>query len=489
MRHRTILALIFVLALTATSSITWGVFEAMPHIEDEFANYFQAQVFASGQWWAPSPPQPNSFLIPFAVDLNGRRFSKYPPGFAAVLALGVLSGAHWLINPLIGALTLLMVYAIGRDVFDAETGLLAALLGLLSPMFLGLTSSLLQHSLCALCLLIFTWCYFKIYLASNAPCSISILGGAALGAAALTRPYTALAYAAPLALLAAWQVARTRRAALLRTYGLMGLVGALLALSLLLYTYALTGQFMIEMYSLVWPYDRIGFGPGHGVLPGGHTLGVAVLNAGIDLNDLATVLLGWPYLSWLPVLLGLTLPPRRDVSRIVFLPFVAIVVAHGAYWIQGSSLYGPRYYYEASPLLWLLASHGVCKLWHRVQATRFKTLGLVLMRVALAILVGVNVLGVMPARFEFWRGLYGVTRGPRDQITSLGIHNALVFVRIQHWGDYSELAWTNTLALDGDVVFALDEDPAANEAVMAAYPGRRVFYLIDNVLAEVQHEK
>lgn len=494
--------LIFILALAAALLVT-HVFEQMPHLEDEFANYFQAQVFASGQLSVPSPVRPDSFLIPFAIDLNGRRFSKYPPGFAAVLALGIKAKAGWLVNPLLGALLLLAVYGLGRDLYDAETGLLAAMLGLLSPMFLGLSAALLPHTLAALCLLIFAWaCLRAIRTARQTPVTSAApathawrslapaAGGLALGWAALTRPYTALVYALPFGLLAAWFVVRTRRRSLVSACALIGLVGGALAAMLPLYGRALTGQYTVDLYTLVWPYDRLGFGPGHGVLPGGHTLNVAAWNAYIDLWSLTTELLGWPYLSWLPVLLGLVLPPRRRLDGLLLAPFVCIVAAYGAYWIQGSGLYGPRYYYEALPLVWLLAARGLLKLWRGLPRPSNRRIRLRLaMQVALAALVAINALGVIPMRLALWRGLYGITRAPGRQIAQLDIHNALIFVRIRHWGDYSELAWTNNLSLDSDIVFALDEGPPANAIVLAAYPERRVFRLANNVLEEVKRDK
>jgi hypothetical protein len=154
-------------------------------------------------------------------------------------------------------------------------------------------------------------------------------------------------------------------------------------------------------------------------------------------------------------------------------------------------LFGPRYYYEAVPLMWLLAARGLLKLWRALsQPTAVRAYLLAGMRVGLAVLIGLGALGVMPARFEAWRGLYGITREPRRQIARLDTlqRNALIFVRIHHWGDYSELAWTNSLALDGDIVFALDEGPQANDAVRAAFPGRRVFYLDGHVLTELKTE-
>ncbi len=491
MQHRLILALILVLALAATLSITWGVFEAMPHIEDEFANYFQAQIFASGRLWVPSPAQPGSFLVPFAIDMNGRRFAKYPPGFTAALALGVMLNVPWLVNPLIGVLTLLVLYATGRQLFNAETGLLASLLGLLSPMFLGLSSTLLAHAFSACCLLLFTWFYIQIsgsrFHIPNSKFQIksilmnSTLGGIALGLAALTRPYTALVYVLPFVLLALWQLGRTRRWSLFGAFAALGLASGAMVIVLLLYGRALTGEYTVNLYPLLWPYDRIGFGPGHGVLPQGHSVDIALKNALVDLQDLSTQLLGWPYLSWLPALLGLALPPRRRVEWALVAPFIVIVAAYGAYWIQGSSLYGPRYYYEALPLLWLLAARGLLKLWRLAPKLARPALC-----VFLAVMVGWNVLAQMPAHFNRWRGLYGVDHSMQQRIAQLDIHNALIFVHIHHWGDYSELAWTNTLSLDGDIVFALDEGTKANNAVIASYPGRRVFLLDGNILAELR---
>lgn len=472
MRHSSVI--IFILALAATLSITWGVFEAMPHIEDEFANYFQAQVFASGQLWAASPPHPDSFFIPFVIDLNGRRFAKYPPGFAAALALGVRAGVHWLVNPLIGALTLVVLYAIGRNLFDAETGLLAAMLGMLSPMFLGLSSTLLAHPLTALCLLIFTWAYFTCLSPAARRLPPAIAGGLALGWAALTRPYTALAYALPFAVMTICQLGQTRHRSQFAAFALMGLTAVAIAALLPLYGHALTGRYTVDLYTLFWPYDRLGFGLGHGHAPEGHTLTKALNHAAVDLGDLLTKLLGWPYLSWLPVLLGLGLPPRRRDEWKLVLPFGAIGIAQLAYWVPGSGLYGPRYYYEAVPLLWLLAARGLSKLW---QALANRARLQKAMALALAGLIAINTFGVLPPLFQFWHGLYGITAAPRQQIARSNIHNALIFVRItQHWGDYNELAWTNTVSLDGDIVFASDEGTDANAAVMAAYPHRRVLY-------------
>src|SRR4051812_8822935 len=82
-------------------AVAWGVFEAMPHLEDEHANLFQARVFAAGRITADVPRHPNSFFTPFVINsAQGKRFGKYPPGYPLLLALGAALRQPWLVNAL-----------------------------------------------------------------------------------------------------------------------------------------------------------------------------------------------------------------------------------------------------------------------------------------------------------------------------------------------------------------------------------------------------
>ena len=57
------------------------VLEEIPHLEDEVAYLFQAQVFAAGKTHVDAPSLPNCFFAPFVLNYEGRRFGKYPPGW------------------------------------------------------------------------------------------------------------------------------------------------------------------------------------------------------------------------------------------------------------------------------------------------------------------------------------------------------------------------------------------------------------------------
>jgi 4-amino-4-deoxy-L-arabinose transferase-like glycosyltransferase len=473
MRQTTlILLLLCVFAFGAAAAVACGVFQAVPHLEDEHAHLFQAKVLATGKLYAPSPAQPGAFFVPFVIDWGGRRFSKYPPGYPLVLALGVLAHAPWLVNPLLGALALVATFALSREILDDQTALLAAILGATSPMFLGLSSALLSHALSLLLLTFFAWAFLRSTL--HAPPSMlhALLAGVALGGAALTRPMTAIAYAAPFGVWAIWRVARRKShlGPLVATALVAGAIAALLPL----YQWALTGDYSVNLYATWWGYDSPGFGPGHGPMPEGHSLASAFHNASLDLTSLLTDLHGWPGLSWVLLAPGLLMAPRDRRDAALLAPLVALAVAHGLYWVRGSAIYGPRYWYEAAPFLWLLSARGLVKLWNWARGR-----GMVhsWIKLGLAALIALNVTMTMPARFAFWRGLYFVTDEPWRAAQRANLHNALVIVRGKLWTDYGAVLWANSPSLDDDVVFARDQGKAVNAAVIAQYSGRRVFWM------------
>ncbi|MBN2085613.1 MAG: glycosyltransferase family 39 protein [Anaerolineales bacterium] len=148
-------------AFIVSATVAHHVFEGMPHLEDEHAYYFQAQVFARGEIAAPAPPSKDSFFIPFVIVRDGLWFGKYTPGFSLVLALGVLAGAPWLVNAFASALALLGVFLLGRDLFDADTGLLAAALGAVSPAFVILSGTMLPHPVTIAALVFFAWGFLR----------------------------------------------------------------------------------------------------------------------------------------------------------------------------------------------------------------------------------------------------------------------------------------------------------------------------------------
>jgi hypothetical protein len=92
------------------------VAQRFPLSADDFSYLYQAKLFAAGQLYAQDPlydyrnPWHRCIAVSCLQDDHGHRFSKYPPGWPAVLSLGVLAHAPWLVQPLVaGALTFLIL--------------------------------------------------------------------------------------------------------------------------------------------------------------------------------------------------------------------------------------------------------------------------------------------------------------------------------------------------------------------------------------------
>ncbi len=91
--------------------------DAMPHVPDSVAYLVQAKIFASMHVTADVPAVPASFSYfdpPMLIAEDGRWFSVFPFGHSLFLAVGEILGAVWLIPPLLGALSVLLIYRIGH---------------------------------------------------------------------------------------------------------------------------------------------------------------------------------------------------------------------------------------------------------------------------------------------------------------------------------------------------------------------------------------
>jgi len=317
--------------------VAWGVYGSMPHLEDEHANVFQAKVFASGNLAVRAPiVQPNSFYIPFILNQTGWLFGKYPPGYSLLLMPAAWIDQWWLINALAAIVVVLGVYLLGRDLFDANTGLLAAALGLLAPMFVLLSGALVSHLVTMAMLTIFTGSFIRARGARRSnhihPIGFAALAGITIGLAFITRPWTTFAIGLPFVVQALIDLVQRWRS-IWRTYTIMLIAFGAIAIILPLYNAALTGSPLANTYALWWSMDRIGFGQGIGVTPGGHSLYTAIVNFRLDFPLFGRMMSGWPdiigvSLVWLPLIAGLLLPPMTKRDWALMLPPIMLIGAH-----------------------------------------------------------------------------------------------------------------------------------------------------------------
>jgi hypothetical protein len=485
-KPRTLDALALVLACfsaLATAVVSDRVFERIPHIEDEFANLWQAEVMAEGQITLPSPTYTRSFLVPFVVDYEGERFGKYSPGWPATLSLGTRLGVPWLVNPLLGGLAVWLVYRLGSKIVGRCVGLLAALLTGTSPMFLMLSGTLMSHNLSLFLTISFSLAWFDLFTerhsnseAAHVPNWMLVaVAGSTLGLLTLTRPLTALGVFIPFGVHGASLFLRGDSATRRRILFVGGLALILSAI-LLLWQAALTGDPFLNPYTLWWEYDRVGFGQGIGVTESGHNLQLAYNNTNFSLRAGRHDLFGWPYISWLFLPIGIYALRRRLDGWLLAATLLSLILVYGAYWI-GSWLLGPRYYYEALPAAAVTSAIGVAWLggwlgegggWLRIR--RLATTALI------TLLIVINCLFYLPTRLWGMHGLYGISGAYSRPLQGADLEGALVFVHADSWHRYGNLLILAPPFTTADLLVAWEINPEQDEAVLQEFSERQVYH-------------
>jgi 4-amino-4-deoxy-L-arabinose transferase-like glycosyltransferase len=322
------------------------VFEHMAHLEDEMAYVWQAQAISGGNLTLPSPPGEKSFLVPFVVDYDGVRFGKYPLGWPALLAVGIRLGARSLVNPLLAGLGIWLTYLLAKRTFSETVGLLAAGLTVASPFFLMNSGSLLSHPLGLVLSAGFALSWLEAFGSGrrSKPWLPAILAGVWLGLLVITRPVTAVGVALPFAIHGLYLLVSGSRKTRQRLLALCGIVLGIASLQLV-WQYIASGDPFTNLYTLWWEYDRIGFGPGYGVLPEGHSIQQGITSTRQTLQRGLSDLFGWGKFFWIFLPFGLVAlyqnRKRRLDGVLISLVFPSLVLVYVSYWI-GAFLYGPR---------------------------------------------------------------------------------------------------------------------------------------------------
>ncbi len=177
--------------------------------------------------------------------------SKYPPGSAALLALGLRAGAPWIVTPLEAVLTLGALAYATRAHFGDRGALIAVAVVGLSPLFAFQAATYFAHtpSIMWLAMAFATTSLWVRTGASGWP----VVGGAAIGCALLTRPGDATYFAA------AMLVFRSRRLLALTAAGVAPFVAAHFA-----YQSAQFGSAFSDGYHAYEPTFRAIYGQGSG---------------------------------------------------------------------------------------------------------------------------------------------------------------------------------------------------------------------------------
>jgi hypothetical protein len=494
-RHAVPLAL-FAAGTLVGSAAGLAVLQGIPHVQDEVAYIFQGKIFALGRSWVPEPQAAEFYANGFIQFFEGRWFSKYPPGYPLLLAPALWAGVPWLVNALSAGVALAAVYLAGAAMFGRHVAVWAALMGLVSPWVVFMSGSYMSHATTMMWAALFLLGLVQARLAAERrtlgkAARWGLFAGLAIGMAFITREWTALGIGLGAAVWAVADLVLTRdgRSPRFAAY-LCIVVGFVPPVLFLLYqNHELTGDWLRLAQDLVGSYDRPGFGPGHGDEIG-HTPAQGLYNTLVYLRTLATVFNGWPApFALAPLALGLVAwVGERGVRRsswdaMLWLSGGGLVLAYFAWW-SSTTIYGPRYWYEAMPVFLLVAGRGL-DLLGRVAArtagaawrgrTRWLLPGALFAAFTLYTLTQ-----AIPWQAGTYRGYNDITPAALARAEAGGLTDALVFVELdpaRRNRDYGKVFFANSPLLDGPVVYVRDLGPEANAYLASLHPGREPYWL------------
>lgn len=334
-----------------TAGVAWEVFDRAPLLIDEIVQVLQARLFESGRLWRPVEPEPAFTSLMHIVDVDGKWFGQFPPGWSLLIAPFDALGASWLAGPAmagVAAWGFTRWSAVAEP--DAATRWAATLLFAFAPFVVFLGGSHMNHlPALALCLLGAGATGRGVGASpGGATWRPAVGAGVAFGAAATIRPVDALAWCVPFG---AWWLAATWRDRPRRAAPVAFALGAAVPVAgLLWYNAQTTGSPLLFGYEQLWgPSHRLGFheapwGPAHTPARGLRNLHVAMVQMqryglegllpSVSLATLALVL--WRRLS----------APDRALAAAA----VMTCVLYFLYWHDGFFL-GPRFYLPVWPLL------------------------------------------------------------------------------------------------------------------------------------------
>jgi hypothetical protein len=221
------------------------VYRDHPLAMDEYAPFFQSQAFAAGRLTGHFPAQYLDWLIPpsfqnyflLVSPATGDVVSGYWPSFSILLTPFTLLGIPWACNPVLSALTVLVMHRLAMRLFndDVEAAGLAMLLTIASPVFFA--SGISYYSMTAHML---ANGVFALLLLDPTPRRLLLAGLVGSVALTLHNPFPHLLFAAP------WGIWLATRPNAVRNLLWIGIGYLPLSLLLGLWWFAFQGDLMAQ---------------------------------------------------------------------------------------------------------------------------------------------------------------------------------------------------------------------------------------------------
>ena len=423
---RTFVAIVALLFAALSVLCTLKIFDGNPRNVDGFAQLFQARIFLSGHLTAPPPAELANFAT-LQMILGPKWFSQYPPGQSVVLAIGLLAGAWWLLNPLLAAVLGVVTWRVARWCTDDATARLSLILLCVSMFAIAVAGSEMSHlaaatlgmAAAALAVPVSTQPDFSPASRPLRP----LASGLALGVMTSFRPLDAVAASIVVGvIIGGWSSTR------IRDLVFTGIGGILGSIPVLWFNARTTGHASEFGYIALWgPQHSLGFHPVPWGIP--LTFTRAVARSGADLHQLNMYLIDATIPILVMVALGFVAGRRLVATRDV-VPFVGVASLIGPlffYWHR-DVFYGPRFLYSVVPWFLILLARALVLLRRSSVRPDGGGVGLVA-SFALIVSLLTGLVALTPSRLDAYRRSTPIfSLHPDRDAKRAGVTNAVVVI-------------------------------------------------------------
>lgn len=417
-----------VIALLVYLSVSLTILGGRPLNIDEVVQVFQAHMYARGELSQPTFAHPEFFSSLHLIDMQGRTYSQFPAGGPAMLALGVLVRAPWIVGPVFGTIGV-VAFAIFVRTTEQRVGtaLAATLIFAFSPFAAFMSGSHMNHVTAQAWIMIAIAALGLVITSAKPRPFIAMLSGFGFGVAATIRPVDAFAFALPAGV---WFLVRALRDKRRWLDALpCGLGVALPLVALMWVNTRTTGAPLLFGYEVLWgDSHRLGFHTAPWGISHTPLRGVELIN--IYFLRLQTYFLETPVPSLVPAICALVLSERlRRFDRYLLIASALLVGLYFSYWFDGFYL-GPRFMYPLIAPLAIWTARFFPLVRQRLGVGLAYRTAVYTMACAALIAAAVDI----PLRARQYGNGFTTMRWNADSAAaSSGVRNALVLVR-ESWG-------------------------------------------------------
>ncbi len=475
--------LLVALAITWFVCAWWARREFLPYDvnnTDIATTLHQAQTFAAGKIWRPSP-EPREFFQQYQVIVRERSYTYYPPGHALAITLPVAWNTDpWIVPWILSTLGILLMYAWASRMAGRTTAGIATCLLALSPFFAANAPSLLSHSTALFLTLLFLCAVARWQ--QEGGLWTACLAGLSLAGIYATRSPNAAALGAVWIPWIFW-MRRDQWKKDSRLWAAFALGTAFITFPLLMYYRILGGRWRLDLFTDYWPRNKFGFGRMLGRGETGqyfqtytnHDLHGMIENWKYNFLNLSDWWSGSIALSVIFLALAIyflsSMIPRSAFRVPRLFPLLLWPALHillySLYYTPSTGFSGPRYLFEIVPALalgcgWVLS---------RMSSTRLGKPACVFLFLAAVIF------SVRGKTFLYGQNAAGIQ--PRQQVEQCVLRGArppaIVFLR-SFWLGHPYPIFLNQPDLKGPILYACDRG-AEDKRLVAAHPDRNAYVL------------